>query len=198
MPLPFGGGDLRELALFAKLLESPLVFILPVLLRLKRPICEEKARMLWASKIAVGVSSNNASLRGGTRAKELLYSTSRQAEQSSPRASCREGGTMEVTHGCPRPFVRWGLKIKVKVKLAVQWVKRYLGLWWAKCNLQGTHSTQNPLGFSSRVMLQGSPQCRDHTPFSLDREFNTWRASETRQREGMRELRRHARLIRLS
>lgn len=48
VPLPFGGGDLRELALFARLLESPLVFILAVLLRLKRPICEVEARMLRA------------------------------------------------------------------------------------------------------------------------------------------------------
>ena len=35
----FGGGDFKELALFAKLLESPLVDILLALLfRLKRPI----------------------------------------------------------------------------------------------------------------------------------------------------------------
>ena len=36
--LAFGGGDFKELALFARLLESPLVDILLALLRLKRPI----------------------------------------------------------------------------------------------------------------------------------------------------------------
>ena len=34
----FRGGDFKELALFARLLESPLVDILLALLRLKRPI----------------------------------------------------------------------------------------------------------------------------------------------------------------
>ena len=48
VPLPLGRGDLREPALFARLLESPLVCILLVLLRLKRPICEAEARMLRA------------------------------------------------------------------------------------------------------------------------------------------------------
>ena len=48
VPLALGRGDLREPALFARLLESPLVWILLVLLRLKRPICEADARMLRA------------------------------------------------------------------------------------------------------------------------------------------------------
>ena len=69
---------MRELALFARLLESPLVLILPVLLRLKRPISEAEARMFRAYKVVVGVSSENAVVRGGTQTGELLHSASKR------------------------------------------------------------------------------------------------------------------------
>lgn len=62
LALPLGGGDFSEPALVARLLEFPLVDILPVVLRLKRPIPVWRVRLPTAG----GGNPDHASCRGST------------------------------------------------------------------------------------------------------------------------------------